>query len=133
MPVLDASACVALFKSDEQGHKASREWLAQAGQGDEPIVAPAILLAEVAAALGRGLGDLMLTDEALRMIRFGFVEIFPVTETLAAKAATIASRQRLRGCDSIYVALAEELKMELVTFDQEQLQRGAAVIQVRTP
>ncbi len=134
MPVVDASVCVALFKSDEVGHEASRAWLAEAGEMEEPIVSPVILLAEVGSALGRGLGDDALARQAVSFLRVkGLVELHPVTEALAARASEIASEQHLRGCDSIYVALAKKLEMELVTLDGQQLERGALVVPTRNP
>lgn len=134
MPVVDASVCVALFNSDEPGHQASRAWLAESGEGDEPIVSPAILLAEVAAALGRGLGDKELAQRAVSFLRRDLLlELFPVTEALAVKASEIAAERRIRGCDAIYVALAKQLDMELVTLDGQQLERGALVVPTRVP
>ena len=133
MPVVDASVCVALFNEDEPGHESSRRWLQESGNGDEPIVSPVILLAEVAAALGRGLGKQDLAMQATSLLRMELVELFPVTESLAARAASIAAEQRIRGCDSIYVALAQQLEMELVTFDEQQMERGAAVVVTRMP
>jgi len=134
MPVVDASVCVALFNTEDPGHAASRRWLAESQGEDEPIVAPVILLAEVAAALGRGLGDAALAQEAVRLLRGRhLVELFPVTEALAARAAEIAAEEKIRGCDALYVALARQLEMELVTEDRQQLERGAAVIATRRP
>ena len=134
MPVLDASVCVALFHAADPGHLASRRWLAQRQGEDEPIVSPVLLLAEVAAALGRGLGDADLARDAVRLLRGPYlIELFPVTETLAARAAEIAAEQKIRGCDAIYVALARQLEMELVTQDRQQLERGAAVVATRMP
>lgn len=134
MPVVDASVYVALFKADEPGHESSRKWLAEAGEGEEPVVSPVILLAEVAAALGRGLGDEALARQAVGLLRTKrLVEVFPVSEALAARAAEIAAEQRIRGCDAIYVALAQQLQMELVTVDQQQLERGATVVPTRRP
>lgn len=134
MPVLDASVCVALFNSKEPGHEASRRWLEEPESGDEPVVSPAILLAEVASALGRGLGEEELARQAVGLLRTQrLVEFFPVTERLAARAAEIAAEQGIRGCDAIYVALAKQLQMELITFDRHQLERGAAVVITRTP
>ncbi|HEY2737793.1 MAG TPA: PIN domain-containing protein, partial [Thermoanaerobaculia bacterium] len=99
-----------------------------------PVVSPAILLSEVASALGRGLGDEELARQSVSLLRSRrLVELFPVTEGLAARAAEIAAEQRLRGCDAIYVALARQLDMELVTLDHQQLERGAAVVRTRTP
>jgi len=134
MPVLDASVCVALFHAGDPIHPASRRWLAERQGEEEPIVAPVILLAEVAAALSRGVGDPNLAREAVRLLRGRqLVELFPVTETLIARAAEIATELKIRGCDSIYVALARQLEMELVTDDGQQLERGAAVIATRRP
>ena len=134
MPVVDASVCVALLNADEPGHPASRRWLAERQGKTEPIVAPVILLAEVAAALGRGLGDADLARQAVRLLRGRhLLELFPVTEALAARAAEIAAEQKIRGCDALYVALARQLDMELVTQDGQQLERGAAVVVTRTP
>ncbi len=134
MPILDASVCVALFHAEDPGHRASRRWLAGRQGEAEPIVSPVILLAEVAAALGRGLGNVDLAQQAVRLMRERhFVELFPVTEALAASAAEIAAEEKIRGCDAIYVALARQLQMELVTQDRQQLERGAAVVVTRTP
>jgi predicted nucleic acid-binding protein len=134
MPVVDASVCVALFHTEDPGHPASRRWLAESQGKAEPIVAPVILLAEVAAALGRGLGDAALAREAVLLLRGRhLVELFPVTEALAARAAEIAAEEKIRGCDALYVALARQLEMELVTEDRQQLERGAAIIATRRP
>ena len=57
MAVIDASVYIALINAHEDGHDSSREWLDQAISVQEPIVAPAILLVEIAAALSRGMGD----------------------------------------------------------------------------
>ncbi len=134
MPVVDASVCVALFKADEPGHPSSLRWLEEAVKGEEPIVSPAILLAEVASALGRGLGDTEITRKVVELLRARhLLDLFPVTEALAARAAEIAASHRIRGCDAVYVALAEQLEMELVTLDGQQLDRGANVVGTRTP
>ena len=134
MPVVDASVCVALFRADDPGHQASLRWLEEAVQGDEPIVSPVILLAEVAAALGRGLGDAELSRQVVELLRAKhLVDLFPVPEALAARAAEISAEQKIRGCDAIYLALAEQLAMELVTLDRQQLERGAEVVVTRNP
>jgi len=134
MPVVDAIVWVALFNAEEPGHPASRRWLAERQGAAEPLVSPVILLAEVAAALSRGLGDADLAQQAVRLLRGRHLtELFPVTEDLAARAAEIAAEERIRGCDAIYVALARQLEMELVTQDRQQLERGAAVVVTRTP
>jgi predicted nucleic acid-binding protein len=134
MPVLDASVCVALFNDREPGHPAATAWFADASIDEEPIVAPVILLAEVGAALARASIDhssSMAVIELLRSRRI--LELFPIDERLAARAAAIAAACRLRGADAIYVALADLLAIPLVTFDRQQLERGAQVVATRAP
>ncbi|HLX10619.1 MAG TPA: PIN domain-containing protein [Thermoanaerobaculia bacterium] len=134
MPVLDASVCVALFHQDEPGHAAAAAWLATAITADEPIVAPLLLLAEVAAALARALLDDRLAMAAVELLRNRrLLELFPVDERLAARAAVIAASLRIRGADAIYVALADQLGLTLVTFDRQQLERGGRLVTARTP
>ena len=75
-----------------------------------------------------------LAREAVRLLRGRhLVELFPVTEALTARAAEIAADEKIRGCDAIYVALARQLEMELVTQDGQQHDRGAAVVRTRRP
>src|SRR5258708_35586067 len=82
MPVVDASVCVALFKADEPGHQAARAWLTESLGTGEPIVSPAILLPEVAAALARGLamGSAAVSEAVDLRRRRSLVELFPGTE-----------------------------------------------------
>jgi predicted nucleic acid-binding protein len=61
------------------------------------------------------------------------IQLIPVTLALAERAALIAAEHRIRGCDAVYVVLAEQLSDALVTLDPQQLERGAAVVTVRAP
>ena len=61
------------------------------------------------------------------------IELVPVTLALAEQAAVIAGDFRIRGCDAIYVALASQLEDCLVTLDQQQLERAAAIVDIRKP
>ncbi|MFQ5856178.1 MAG: type II toxin-antitoxin system VapC family toxin [Anaerolineae bacterium] len=66
MAVIDASVYVALFNTQEAGHAAGRAWLQRALSAQESLSAPVILLAEVAAALSRGVGDIALAHEVVQ-------------------------------------------------------------------
>jgi predicted nucleic acid-binding protein len=68
-----------------------------------------------------------------QLLRHQVVQLTPVTSILAERAAVIAADYRVRGCDSIYIALAEQLGEELITLDQQQLERGAMVVKTRRP
>lgn len=134
MAVIDASVAVALVNARERENAACWAWFEQARLAEEPILAPAIVLAEVAAALSRGVGDPALAHRVVHhLAHAGLVELVPVTLALAEQAASIAADHRIRGCDAVYVALAGELGEPLVTLDRQQLERGAAVVTVCTP
>lgn len=134
MPVVDASVVVAVFRADDPGHAASRTWLDRALDRDEPITAPAILLAEVAAALARGLDDDALALHAVETLLQGpLVELHPVTAELGRAAAELATTCRLRGCDAVYAALARSLQVPLVTLDRQQLERAIGAVETRRP
>ena len=134
MAVIDASVYVALLNSNEPGHIRSWAWLQKAQEDQEPIRAPVILLAEVAAAIGRGTGNPTLARRAVQgLVRTGVVELVPVTLPLTRRAAEIACEHRIRGCDALYVALAGQMEECLVTLDRQQLERGRAVVTVTEP
>lgn len=134
MAVIDTSVYVALINQHEPGYQASWTWLNLVRAQNEQLVAPAILVPEAAAALSRGMGNRQLAHRVIdRLMRSRLIELFPVTITLAERTAEIAADYKIRGCDAVFVALAEQLGVELVTLDNEQLTRSTAVIAVRRP
>ncbi len=134
MAVIDASVYVALINAHESEHTNSWTWFEQARDAQEPVVAPVILLAEVSAALSRGVGNPTLAHRVVQqLLRSNVIELIPVTTALAKRAAAIAADHRIRGCDAVYVALAEQLNGRLITLDQQQLERGSAVVTACKP
>lgn len=134
MPVIDASVYISLINAAEEQHASSWSWFERAQAGQETLSAPVILLAEVAAALSRGVGDSELARRVVKQLkRSEAIELVPVTSALADQAATIAADHRIRGCDAIYVALASRLGDALVTLDRQQLELAAAVVTVHRP
>jgi predicted nucleic acid-binding protein len=134
MAVIDASVYVALINANESDHDSSWAWFQSAQSAQESILAPAILLAEVAAAVSRGVGDPALAHRVVEQLRRSkAIELVPVTTTMASRAAAIAADYRIRGCDAVYVALAEQMDDYLATLDQQQLERGAEVVTTRKP
>jgi len=134
MAVIDASVYVALINAHENDHVRSWAWFDQARAAEQPIVAPVILLAEVAAALSRGVGDSVLAHRVVRQLRHsGVIELVSVSQAMAERAAIIAADHRIRGCDAVYIALADQRGDALVTLDRQQLERGTAIVNVREP
>ena len=134
MAVIDASVYVALMNAREAAHASSWAWFERTQAAQESVVAPVIMLAEVAAALSRGTGDPRLALRVVQQIRHsGAVDLMPVTPSLGDRAAHIAADHRIRGCDAVYIALALQLGDCLVTLDRQQLDRGAAIVTTRKP
>jgi predicted nucleic acid-binding protein len=134
MAVIDASVYIALINADEAGHAASWRWYIQTVRSGEHIFAPTIILGEVAAALSRGMNDSDLAHRAVRRLeRSRAVELVSVTVILGKAAALVAADHRIRGCDAVYVALAQLRGEYLVTLDRQQLERGSLVVETRQP
>ena len=134
MAVIDASVYIALVNAHEREHASSWAWFEQTKAAEEPVVAPVILLAEVAAALSRGMGDPTLAHRVVQQLaRSAVIELIQITMSMAVRAAEIAAEHRIRGCDAVYIALADQLGDTLVTLDRQQLERGGALVTVRVP
>jgi predicted nucleic acid-binding protein len=131
---VDASVFLNAFSPREAGHRESHQFLARLQETGSPILAPALLLPEVAGAIGRGHGDVALARRftaALR--RLPHLILIPLDVTLAEKAADLAARRRLRGSDAVYAAVALQFGSTLVTLDLEQRRRLAGVLPTRLP
>lgn len=131
MAVIDASVYIAAVNAHEESHERSLRWLQQAVAEELPVWAPSIILAEVAAALARGLQDPAQALRAVTLLRNSkVIRLQQVSVALAERAAQIAADQKIRGCDAVYVALAAQLDQPLVTLDRQQCARGGKVVQV---
>jgi predicted nucleic acid-binding protein len=92
------------------------------------------VLAEVAGAISRRTTEPRLGQAALKMLmRLPGLRIVPVERRLGLSAAQLAVDLGLRGADSVYVALTQQLKVPMVTWDQEQLDRTSGIITAGPP
>lgn len=134
MPVVDASVIVSIVNSDEPYHNQCRTWLSQILLSGQPVYAPAIILAEVGAALSRGQSAPDLAQRAILLLsQETLIQLQPLSVELGRRTAVIAIENRIRGCDAVYVALAEQLNTELVTLDSQQFERGGAIVVTKRP
>ena len=132
--VVDASVWVSRLVPQDANHIASREWFTRQIAGGGLLIAPALLLAEVAAAISRRTGAPALAHQAVRdMQRLPMLRLVSVDQRLARQAAKLAADLGLRGADAVYVAAAQQLKVALITWDKEQQERAATRIVVQAP
>ena len=134
MWVVDASVWVSRLVSTELNHEISRRWLHEIISSGALIAAPSLLLVEVASAIVRRTDDSSLGVAAFRGIQtLPNLRLVALDATLAEAAAKLGTDLRLRGADATYVAVAHHLGVPIVTWDQEQLRRAEALVQVLEP
>jgi predicted nucleic acid-binding protein len=132
--VVDASVIVSGLVRHDANHHASARWLEAHLAADGLVVAPTLLLAEVAGAIARRTSAPQAARHAVgSLVRLPGLRLVAIDERLGNAAAAIAARLRLRGADALYIATAEMLRLPLVTFDMEQRERGAGVIDLIVP
>lgn len=131
---VDASVFLNAFNPREAGHADSFRFLARLHEHAIPIVAPTLLLPEVAGVIGRSQREV---DVARRFVaalrRLPHLILIPLDTRLGAEAADLAARRRLRGSDAVYAAVALRFASTLVTLDQEQQRRVAPLLSTRRP
>lgn len=128
MAVVDASVIIAAINPSDPHHEVSKRWLDDLIRSGNHCSAPTILLSEVSAPLSRAYNQPELAQKVVQtLMEAPFIKLFPVSASLAQQAAVIAATYQIRGCDAIYVALAETLDEELITLDKQQSERAKSV------
>jgi predicted nucleic acid-binding protein len=131
---VDASVFVNAFNPHEEGHAESLAILAAIHQGGDPVIVPTLLLPEIASAVARASDD---TAGALQYASatagFSHLTLVSLTSVNVQQAAELAATHRLRGADAVYVAVARRYGTTLVSRDEEQRSRAAAVVTCQTP
>ena len=132
--VVDASVWISSLLTDEVNHTTTRAWLRRQIAKSTRFFVPILFLAEVGGGIVRRTGRPRLARTVLNdMLAAPTLHLIPVDEHLARSAADLAIDLRLRGADALYVAVARDLGIPLVTWDLEQRDRAGAVITTVTP
>ena len=132
--VVDTSAWVSRLLTQDSNHTAARDWIERHLLNGGLLVAPALLVTEVAAAVSRQTGQPSLARSAVNQLNLmTTVRLMPVDQDLIDAATDLASDLGIRGADALFVATAMQLSIPLVTFDTEQLQRPGAIITTIRP
>lgn len=132
--VIDASVWTSNILPGDRNHPAAHAWIKDHIDNGGFLVAPALFVVEVAAAIARSSQNKQAAEKALsELYTFSYLRLVPVDQSLIDAPANVAAHFRLRGADSFYVAVAQQLAIPLVTFDREQLTRPASVIATIRP
>jgi predicted nucleic acid-binding protein len=132
--VVDASVWVSRLVPQDVHHAASRQWLEERAAAGRDLVAPVLLLLEVAGAIARRTGEPALGRRAARdLLRVPGLRVVPLDRRLGLAATRLAADLRLRGADAAYVATAARLGVPLFTWNREQLACAGKDVDVRQP
>ncbi len=132
--VIDASVFLASVQPPEPAHADARVLLQYVATKKWQVYAPMIVLPEITGSIARNTGDLAHAQNFIWFIRRQIhIEIVNIDERLGHLAADLAAQKRIRGCDAVYVALAQMRNAILITLDQEQRQRVPPGLIARTP
>ncbi|MHB0876395.1 MAG: type II toxin-antitoxin system VapC family toxin [Anaerolineae bacterium] len=134
MIVVDASVWVSSFITDDSHYDVSRAWFRACEAEGEQMMAPSLLVAEVAGAISRRTGSAALAYQILDdMLGLSALQLVAADLSLCTRAARLAAARCLRGADATYCAIAQMLAVPLVTWDREMVYRGGTVAEVLSP
>jgi predicted nucleic acid-binding protein len=131
---VDASVFVNAFNPHEAGHAESLQILSAIQERGDPVIVPTLLIPEVASAVARATDDTAgALQYAIATAALPHLTLVSLTAAVARQAADLAATHRLRGADAVYVAVARRYGTTIVSRDDEQRTRGAAVVTCQTP
>jgi predicted nucleic acid-binding protein len=134
MYVIDASVHVADMSLQEPHHAEAQALMSRVVAEGWTVYLPMIVLPEIASAISRGTGRPALGQRLVTTLkRVPYFELIPVDEALGQLAAELAAEYRIRGCDAVYVPLAQQREATLITLDRQQRERVPPDITARTP
>ena len=131
MPVIDASVWVSFFLESDSFHSKARDLIRSFAQAPgETMRIPTLAMVEVAGTISRVTNSPILANKSIHIMEDLGVEIYDLDEVLAKLATELASQLAVKGADAVYIALARDLADSLVTFDKQQRERAAKIVDV---
>jgi predicted nucleic acid-binding protein len=131
---VDASVFVNAFSLTEKGSDQSWDYINALKNAGTPVIVPALLLPEIAAAIARKKDDRELGMQIAEEVHnIPSLMLIALDENLAEQAVEMATTYRLRASDAVYAAVALRFGTELVALDREQLERLEGVLSVLKP
>jgi predicted nucleic acid-binding protein len=122
---VDSSVIISTLLPSEKRHEEACAIWNKVLSGETPAIMPYSVLVEVVAAIRRRTGSELLALETQKMLAgLPSISFVMLDSRTAAKTCRIAAKTGLRGMDALVVQVAREYKAELITFDQEMLQKS---------
>lgn len=132
--VVDASVWVSYFIAIDANHASTVGWLEGVIRDGCTLIAPTILLVEVAGAVARRSNSSEMGLAASEELRnLPSLSLVPLDDDLTQLSAQVAATLPAKGADAIYIATAEMLDVPLITWDTEQRTRGSLLVRADSP
>ena len=97
------------------------------------FISPTLLLPEVGGAISRRTGDPVLGRQATHQLEnLPGLRLVEMDNELIHDAAILAADLGLRGADSVYVAVASQLRLPLITLDVDQRERAQKKVLIQS-
>lgn len=124
MVVIDTSVVFKWFADTEEKREEAKKFLVGHLNKTEPIIVPDLLLYEITNAWAT---KTALTQEDvlenLTLLKKYALNIAPVTFSLVTKAAKLSKTYSISVYDAIYIALAQEKGIRIVTADEKLVRK----------
>lgn len=124
---VDSNVFIAAWLKQDQYHSEAIKFVENLRAGECLFHVSMLVPVEVCSAILRRTKSLARAYLAKREIENwvgdGYISLYPLDGERMTKAQEIALRDELRGHDAVIAAVAEELELELLTFDGEILKR----------
>jgi predicted nucleic acid-binding protein len=131
---VDASVFVAAFSAADKHHGEAREFVETCVKRAVRLHAPWLVVTESAAAVARHYRDTAKGEVVrLRVLAIPKLRLAAITAEVCDRAARISCRHFLRAADAFYTELAQRTGTELVTLDDEMLERAPAAVRTLRP
>ena len=134
MYCIDASVMIAIFDESDVFHDVSLRMLEFVIKAKTNIIMPAFALAEIAGALTR---KGYKNDDVAKYLNYlrgcRNIDFILPTNELCELAINIALQLRVKGSDSIYIAVSSFYKLTLISYDNQQRERGKSIVETAAP
>lgn len=129
--VVDASIWVSRLVPQDEHHERCQKWLLAQRAAGVTLISPSLLLPEVAGAISRRTGDAALAERAVKSLQsLPGLRLIEMNQSVIQAAAQLAASCGMRGADSVYVAVAQQLGIPLATLDIDQRTKASGMVKI---
>lgn len=126
---IDSSVIIASLLEKEPRHQEALKIWESILSGESIAIMPYSVLVEVVAAIRRRTGSEDLACEVRKeILEIENLSFVVLDQKAALEASDLAIRTGVRGMDSLVIQVVREFETELITFDEEMIQKAGKVV-----